>query len=46
MVEAREEWTDEEMGEHRCFSRREYVLSLDDVKDIIRGLKAEARAGG
>mgnify|MGYP001611177526 CR=1 FL=1 len=27
--------------EHRCFSRREYVLDLADVTNIIRDLKAE-----
>lgn len=28
--------------DHRCFNRREYALTLDDVRDIIRKLKQEA----
>ena len=43
IAEAAEQNTDHD-EEHRCFNRREYKLTLRDVRNIIRDLKADYEA--
>lgn len=38
-----EYYSDGDDDDHRCFNRRDYELTLDDVMDIIRELKREAK---
>ena len=42
-AEAAEQIADYDEG-HRCFNRREYKLTLRDVRNIIRDLKADYEA--